>query len=89
MVNEIQRASFTFDDSLVSSVYFPILKCRDPIVQRESIAFLRSRARRDSVMDSALIARIGTIQMNIEQAAAEGNYIPEQARIRGSERLMI
>jgi hypothetical protein len=34
-------------------------------------------------MDSALMARIGTIQMNIEEATAEGNYIPEYARIRG------
>jgi hypothetical protein len=82
MYDDSQRASFTFDGPFISSIYIPILKCRDPVVRREAIALLESRARRDGVMDSGFMARIGTIQMQIEEAAAEGNYIPEHARIR-------
>jgi len=83
MNNDSQRASFTFDDPFISSVYFPILKCRDPAIRRQAIALLGSRARCDGVMDSALMAGIGMVQMNIEEDAAEGKYIPEHARIRG------
>ena len=44
---------------------------------------LEAQPRRDGVMDSALMARIGTIQMNIEEGGYEGQQIPENARIRG------
>jgi hypothetical protein len=81
--NDSQRASFTFDDPFILSVYFPILKCRDPVIRRQAIALLESRVRRDGVMDSALMAGIGMVQMNIEEDAAERKYIPEHARIRG------
>lgn len=33
-------------------------------------------------MDSTLMAKVGTLQMNIEEAESEGNYIPEHGRIR-------
>lgn len=81
--NDSQRASFTFDDPFIGSVYFVILKCRDQSLRREAIAILQSHPRRDGVMDSVLMAKIGTMHMNIEEAESEGNYIPEHARIRG------
>jgi hypothetical protein len=78
-----KRAIFTFDDPFISSVYIIILKCRDLILRREAITLLESHPRRGGVMDSALMAKIGTLQMNIEEAGSEGSYIPEHARIRG------
>lgn len=78
-----QRATFTFDDPFISAIYNVILKCRDPILRREAIALLESHHRRDGVMDSAMMAKIGRLQMNIEEDGSEGNYIPEHARIRG------
>lgn len=80
---ETQRAIFTFDDPIVSSLYNVVLKCRDPVIRRRAIAMLEARPRRDGVMDSALMARIGTLQMNIEEEGYEGQQIPEHARIRG------
>jgi hypothetical protein len=81
--SDSQRAMFTFDDPFISSVYIVILKCREPSLRREAIALLQSHPRRDGVMDSTLMAKIGTMQMNIEEAESEGGYIPEHARIRG------
>jgi hypothetical protein len=78
-----QRATFTFDDPFISAVYIVILKCRDPILGRKAIALLESHPRRDGVMDSAMMAKIGRLQMNIEEAESKGNYIPKHARIRG------
>jgi hypothetical protein len=82
-MGETQRAIFTFDDPIVSSLYNVVLKCRDPVIRRRAIAMLEARPRRDGVMDSALMTRIGTIQMNIEEEGYEGEQIPEHARIRG------
>jgi hypothetical protein len=65
----------------MSAVYIVILKCRDPILRREAIALLESHPRRGSVMDSALMVKIGTLQMDIEEAGSEGNHIPEHGRI--------
>jgi hypothetical protein len=83
MQSDSQRAAFTYDDPFISSVYIVTLKCRDGSLRREAISLLQSHPRRDSVMDSTLIAKIGTMQMNIEEAESEGNYIPEHARICG------
>lgn len=82
---DVQHATFTFDDPIISSLYVVVLKCRHPIIRRQAIAMLESRPRREGVMDSALMARIGSIQMAIEEKGAgeEGKFIPEYARIRG------
>ncbi len=77
------KPKYTFDGSFILSVYAVALKCRDPIIRRRAIALLESRPRREGIMDSALSARISTIQMNIEEAGSVGTYIPEEARIRG------
>lgn len=80
-----QRATFTFDDPFISSVYFVILKWRDLIIRREAIALLESHPRRDGVMDSDLMAKVSTLQMNIEEAESEGSYILGHVRIRGTK----
>ncbi len=55
---DTRKAAFTSDGPIIPSVYVVILKCRDRIIRRRAIALLKSRPRRDVVMDSALIEKI-------------------------------
>jgi hypothetical protein len=45
MYDDSRRATFTFDDPFISSIYFPILKCRDLVIRRDAMSLLESRAR--------------------------------------------
>lgn len=74
---------YSFDGSLIVSVYVTAMKCRDKTIRRNAIGILRSRPMREGTMDSALRARLVELQMEIEEEGAVGSYIPEEARIRG------
>lgn len=78
-----KTAKFTFEGTIVSSMYAVALKCRDPSVRRQAISILESRPRREGVFDSALQAKIARIQMDIENSGQVGGTIPEHSRIRG------
>jgi hypothetical protein len=74
---------YSFDGSLIVSVYVTGMKCRDSAVRRSVIRILRSKPMREGTLDGALRARLVELQREIEEAGAVGNYIPEEARIRG------
>jgi len=74
MDNDARRAAFTFDDPTVSCLYAVTSRCQHPVVRRRAIALLKSRPRRESVMNGAFMSKLATIQMSIEESRCEGNY---------------
>lgn len=77
-------ATFTIDGSIVPSLYVVSIKCRNSRIRREAVRLLRDHPRREGLWDSALIARIGKLSIDIEEKGAMSDgSIPECARIMG------
>jgi hypothetical protein len=80
-----ESPTYSFEGSLMVSVYVSAMKCRDRSVRRNAIRTLRRKELREDTIDSALRARLIELQMAVKEAGAVRTYIPEEARIRGTK----
>jgi hypothetical protein len=61
------KPSFSADLGIVPPLFVVATKCRFPTIRRQAIQLLRSSARRESMWDSELTARIGQWVTTIEE----------------------
>jgi hypothetical protein len=77
-------ATFTIDGSICPSLYAVAIKCREPRTRRAAIELLERSERREGLWDSRLLANVGRISMEIEEAGGlVDGVVPEPARIVG------
>jgi hypothetical protein len=75
-------ASFTFDVGRVGSLYIVATRCRDCELRREAISLLLAKPRRECIWDNVVAARVATVIMLMEEAGLQGEFVPENYRIR-------
>ncbi|KAI5461213.1 hypothetical protein BGZ63DRAFT_229855 [Mariannaea sp. PMI_226] len=63
------KPRFAADLGIVPPLFVVATKCRDPITRRQAIRILQSSPRREGMWDSAMISRIATWVMNLEESA--------------------
>lgn len=77
-------ATFTIDGSIVPSLYVVSIKCRDQGIRRRAIELLLQNPRREGLWDSALIARVGMLSIQVdEEGGLVDGFVPDWARIVG------
>ncbi|RDW66401.1 hypothetical protein BP6252_10036 [Coleophoma cylindrospora] len=65
---------FNFDVGLVTPLYYTAIKCRDPLLRREAVAFLANYPSVDGVWDSLICSRMARWIIGLEE---EGLVIHE------------
>ncbi|KAL2068051.1 hypothetical protein VTL71DRAFT_16149 [Oculimacula yallundae] len=82
--NQRQTVTFTIDGCICPSLYAVAIKCREPRIRAAAIELLEKRPRREGLWDSKLLACVGRVSKDIEEA--EGlvdGVVPELSRIVG------
>jgi hypothetical protein len=75
------RATFMLDGPLSGCLYIVVTTCRVPALRRRAIEILERQPRREGMWDSALIAKVCKLVVEIEEEGMVDGFIPEQARI--------
>ena len=78
----LQPVGYSIELCVLPAMYVVVQMCRDKAVRQEILKLLRSHPRREGIWDSRLIAAIGAWIKDIEEGGADGDFIPEHARIR-------
>ncbi|CZR56336.1 uncharacterized protein PAC_06224 [Phialocephala subalpina] len=79
------KGEFAFDLGYIPQLYVIAIKCRDRSLRREAIQLLRSRSWREGVWDSKLAASMAVALMEIEEEGLHGDFLPNEARVRGTK----
>ncbi|KUJ17751.1 uncharacterized protein LY89DRAFT_669042 [Mollisia scopiformis] len=79
------KGQFTFDLGYIPQLYVMAIKCRHRTIRREAIHLLLSRVWREGVWDSVLAGRMATSLMEVEEQGIKGEYIPNEARVKGTK----
>ena len=73
-----------FGLGLIMVLYYVATRCRESSIRREAISILREWPSKNGIWDSLQAAQVAEWIMGIEEEAACGEEIPEQARVRMS-----
>jgi hypothetical protein len=74
---------FAFDLGVIPSLYFTAIKCRDGPTRREALRLLRRYPRRESILDSVVVAAVSAWVVSLEGQLEEGadGTVPEEKRV--------
>ncbi|KAG4438187.1 hypothetical protein IFR05_006311 [Cadophora sp. M221] len=79
---DIEAGQFGFEMGIIPALHTTAKWCRDKKIRREAIYLMQWYASREGYWDSATMAQLNTILMEVEERGMEGDYVPEHARIR-------
>jgi hypothetical protein len=81
-----QTSLFAFELGIIPPLHLAALKCRDPRIRRQAIGLLLSCSRREGCWDGALLGKVDTWIMQLEEEGIdEYGLIPETSRWRLGE----
>lgn len=58
---------FTVDMGFIPPLYYTALKCRDPVIRRKAISFLRIAPHREGMWDPIIVSKVGQKIMEMEE----------------------
>ena len=73
---------YHFDFGIVAPLFLTATKCRDRVVRRKAIRFLKAAPLREGVTDSICCGSMGEWIMQQEEMGVETEIIPEYRRLR-------
>ncbi|RDW66109.1 hypothetical protein BP6252_09744 [Coleophoma cylindrospora] len=76
------EGSFSFDMGITYDFSTIGMSCRDRTLRRRALALLNRKSWREGPFGSKTVADMATCIMEIEEKAADTEYIPEQARVK-------
>jgi hypothetical protein len=78
-----KTTNFSFDAGIIIPLYLTVMKCRNVVIRRETIALLLKIPWREGIWDSFFVGNVGRWAMVVEEEFLMDNYIPGWARISG------